>query len=106
MIFTVELTPTAEDNKKSIEEDKSDPGLSKQVKKALGFLSSNPKHPSLVTHKFESLTNPKNTKEPVFESYAQNNTPTAYRIFWIYGSIKKPPTDGRIITVFAITSHP
>jgi hypothetical protein len=105
-MFTVELTPTAEDNKKVIDEDKSDPGLSKQVKKALGYLSSNPKHPSLVSHKFESLINPKNPNEPVFESYAQNNTPSAYRIFWIYGSVKRPPTPGKIITVFAITSHP
>ena len=105
-MFTVELTPTAEANKKAIDKDKSDPGLSRQVNKALGFLSSNPKHPSLVSHKFESLTNPKNSKEPIFESYAQNNTPSAYRIFWIYGSIRRPPTSGKIITVFAITPHP
>ena len=105
-MFSIELTPTAEANKKAIDEDKSDPGLSKQVKKALGFLSSNPRHPSLVTHKFKSLTNPKNPDEPVFESYSQNNTPSAYRIFWIYGSIKRPPTHGKVITVFAITPHP
>src|SRR3989338_1665473 len=105
-MFTVEFTPTAEDNKRAIDENKSDPGLSKQVKKALGFLSTNPRHPSLVTHKFESLINLKNPKEPVFESYAQNNTPSAYRIFWIYGSVRRPPSQGRIITVFAITPHP
>ena len=38
--------------------------------------------------------------EKVFESYAQNNTPGAYRIFWHYGPKKNQ------ITVVAIVSHP
>lgn len=38
--------------------------------------------------------------EDVFESYAQNNTPGAYRIFWHYGPKKK------MITILAITPHP
>lgn len=38
--------------------------------------------------------------EEVFESYAQNNTPGAYRIFWYYGPKRK------MITILAITSHP
>ena len=38
--------------------------------------------------------------EQVFESYAEQDTPAAYRVFWHYG-----PGKGRI-TVVAITSHP
>ena len=105
-MFTLELTPTAEADKKAIDDNKSDPGLSKQVKKALGYLALNPRHPSLNTHPFDSVTNPIHPKKPVFESYAQNDTSGAYRIFWIYGSAKRPPTQGKVITVFAITPHP
>ena len=38
--------------------------------------------------------------EEVFESYAQNNTPAAHRLFWYYGPEKKE------ITVVTITPHP
>jgi hypothetical protein len=38
--------------------------------------------------------------EKVFEAYAEQRTPAAYRVFWYYG-----PSKG-IITIFAITSHP
>jgi hypothetical protein len=70
----------------------------KSVRKALGYLETNPRHPGLQTHKYDSLKGPKN--EEVFEAYAENNTPAAYRIFWYYG-----PTPGRI-TVISITPHP
>jgi hypothetical protein len=45
--------------------------------------------------------------EKIFEAYAQNNTPGAYRIFWHYGpdeitSKKRAP----VITIVAITPHP
>jgi hypothetical protein len=70
----------------------------KSVRKALGYLEINPRHQSLHTHKFQSLKGPHN--EEVFEAYAENRTPAAYRIFWYYG-----PTQGKI-TVVAITPHP
>lgn len=58
----------------------------------------NLKHPLLNTHKYDEIKGP--SGEAVFESYAQNNTPGAYRIFWCYGLGKKE------ITVIAITPHP
>ncbi len=70
----------------------------KAVAKALGYLEVNPKHPSLKTHKFESLST--RLQEPIFEAYAQNNTPGAYRIFWCYGPAKDE------ITILEITAHP
>lgn len=70
----------------------------KAVKKAIELLAANPRHPSLETHEFTSLKGPEGEK--VFEAYAENNTPAAYRIFWYYGPVKDH------ITVIAVTPHP
>ena len=105
-MYQLEFTDPAQSQLDAIEKSKNDPGLAKQVKKALGYLQTNPKHPSLHTHPYDSLVNPINSNEKVFGVYAQNNTPGAYRIFFVYGSAKKSPTKGRIITIVAITSHP
>lgn len=70
----------------------------KAVMKALGYLQTNPRHPGLNTHKFTSRSGPNG--EDMFEAYAENQTPGAYRIFWYYGP------DKNVITVFAITPHP
>ncbi len=75
-------------------------GLFKQVAKAIEHLKANPRHPSLNTHEYTSLTNPYDADGKVFEAYAQNKTPGAYRIFWCYG-----PEKG-VITILAITPHP
>ena len=75
-------------------------GLFKQVAKAVGLLASDPRHGSLNTHEYESLQNPFDPKGKVFEAYASNKTPGAYRIFWCYG-----PERGTI-TILAITPHP
>jgi hypothetical protein len=70
----------------------------KAVKKTIRLLATNPRHPGLQTHEFISLKGPNGEK--VFEAYAEQKTPAAYRVFWYYG-----PTKG-VITIFAITSHP
>ena len=75
-------------------------GLFKQVHKTLELLGRNPRHPGLKTHEFSSLLNPFDPAEKVFEAYAQNRTPGAYRVFWCYGPRKKQ------ITILAITPHP
>jgi hypothetical protein len=68
------------------------------VKKTINFLAMNPRHNSLQTHEYMSLKGPNGEK--VFEAYAEQRTPAAYRVFWYYGPSKD------IITIFAITSHP
>lgn len=75
-------------------------GLFKQVYKTISFLSQNPKHPSLKTHEYDSIPHPYNSKDKVFEAYAQNQTSGAYRVFWCYGPNKNE------ITIIAITPHP
>lgn len=76
----------------------------KAVVKALKFLEENPLHPSLKTHKYTSLIGPDGVD--VFEAYAQNNTPGAWRIFWCYHPQKKKTDLKGFITVIAITPHP
>src|SRR5437588_11211868 len=75
-------------------------GLCKQVNKALRFLRDNPKHPGLNSHEYDSLDHPYEKDGKVWESYIQNETPGAYRLFWCYG-----PGKGEV-TILAITPHP
>lgn len=98
MRFLLRLTPNAEAELAALE---SDPGKAKRLKavrKTLALLGTNLKHPGLHTHKFESLSGPEG--EPVFEAYAENKTPAAFRVFWYYG-----PGKG-VLSVIAITPHP
>ena len=81
-----------------LKSDKSKKAVAKAVIKSLKFMKINLKHPSLQTHKYDEIEGPNG--EEIFESYAQNKTPGAYRIFWYYCPRKK------IITIVAITPHP
>jgi hypothetical protein len=97
-LFEIFLTDEA---KNQIGRLKKDKGLEKRynaVKKAIHFLSENPRHKNLRTHEFTSLTGPRG--EMIFEAYAEQSTPAAYRIFWYYGPDKNQ------ITIIAITPHP
>lgn len=75
-----------------------DPRKYQKVLKTLGLMEINLRHPSLNTHKYESLAGPNG--EEVFEAYVENKTPAAFRVFWHYGPGKE------IITILAITPHP
>jgi hypothetical protein len=70
----------------------------KKLVKTLGYLSENPRHNSLASHEIEDLTRKAGFK--IFQSYLENNTPSAGRIFWAYGPDKLD------ITVLAIEPHP
>ena len=98
MIFALNFAKSASQDLKAL---KHSPNLKKRysaVTKALRFLSANPRHPGLQTHKFTSLDGP--NREEVFEAYAEQNTPSAYRIFFFYGPRQKE------LTIIAITPHP
>ena len=66
--------------------------------KALKFLQENPRHPSVQTYELSSFKGPHGEK--VFEAYAEQDTPVAYRIFFFCGQQR-----GEIVVV-AITPHP
>lgn len=97
-MFDIFLTDEAKEHLSRLKTDK---GLTKRysaVKKAIQFLSQNPRHPGLRTHEYTSLKGPKGEK--VFEAYAEQSTPAAFRVFWYYGPASKQ------ITIVAITPHP
>ena len=99
------LTPAALETLRELEQSLQQEGLLKQVRKTLGFLETNPRHPSLQTHKFRSLRGPNG--EEVFEAYVQNQTSDAYRVFFCYGPDR---LEGKrripVLTIVAITPHP
>ena len=97
-MFTLQFTHQASADFDTLENNSHILKRFKAIRKALGYLETNPRHPSLKTHKYASLSGPNG--EEVFEAYAENKTPAAYRIFWHYGPSKKN------ITILAITAHP
>jgi hypothetical protein len=115
-MFTLRWTPTAHrqfdelqaaatksaENRSRTGKSKSSrqEGLFQQVRKTLQLLAANPRHPGLQTHPYRSLQNPFDSSDKVFEAYAQNRTPGAFRVFWCYGPGKTE------ITIIAITHHP
>jgi hypothetical protein len=71
----------------------------KKVVKALKLLrDAGPSYPGLHSHKYQSLHGPGG--EDVFESYVENHTPGAWRVWWIYG----PGSDE--ITIVSVGPHP
>lgn len=114
MAFRLDFSDEAKAQLAALEQN--DPQKLKKVRRALGFLEANPRHPSLNTHPFTSLEGP--LKEKVFEAYAENAIAGAYRIFWYYpkppdtpatkagGKPASAPKPSPTIVVFAITPHP
>lgn len=98
MSFKLLFTEQASEDFDRLQESAGKQKQFKAVRKAMGYLEMNPRHPSLNTHKFHSISGIND--EEIFEAYAENNTPGAYRIFWHYGPMKDE------ITIIAITSHP
>lgn len=75
----------------------------KKVRRALARLEQNPRHPGLHSHQYESF--PVDTAVKVWDSYVENQTPGAWRIFWRYGPDEEQGSRP-VITVLAIGPHP
>lgn len=97
-MFAIKFSVEAEQQFMHLKNTKSKQAQFKAVGKAIAFMNVNLRHPSLNTHKFDEIKSP--FGGDIFESYAQNKTPGAYRIFWTYGPGKAE------ITILAITPHP
>ena len=113
-MFTLQFTQTAKHQLKALEADAK---KLKKVRKTLGLLETNPRHPGLHTHLYSGFEGPK--KEKVFEAYVENNTPAAWRVFFYYVEEPPPPRGARsrgakqeeppakpTIMIVAITDHP
>ncbi len=72
--------------------------LYKKMGKAMTLLSNDPKHPGLHSHEIEALTRRYAVK--VWQSYLENKTSGAGRIYWIYGPAKND------ITIIGLEPHP
>ncbi|RZA22454.1 MAG: hypothetical protein EOP10_15440 [Proteobacteria bacterium] len=79
MTFELLFTDQANADLDSLETGAGLANWLKAVRKTLGLLETNPRHPGLNTHKFGSLKGPGG--EEVSEAYAENKTPAAWRIF-------------------------
>lgn len=75
-----------------------DDRLAKKITKCLGLLESNPRHPGLASHRYVSLD--ALHSEKVWESYVENRSPSAWRIWWFFGP------DAGEITVVDVGPHP
>lgn len=100
MAFRLSFTTEARQQLRDLEQDENKKDLQKlkRVRKCLALLEQNPRHSSLNSHKYDEIRG--SNKEDVWESYVENNTPSAWRVFWHYG-----PGKG-VITIVAITAHP
>lgn len=96
--FTIVILPKAGNELNQLTNDPSKKAQAKAVIKCLKQMGKDLKHQSLNTHKYDEFTGPNG--EEIFESYAQNNTPGAYRIFWFYGPGRK------VISILKICQHP
>jgi len=97
-LFELVWTETARKTYHRLKSDASQQKRYKAVRKTLHYLASNPRHNSLRTHEYASVKGPNGEK--VFEAYAEQKTPAAYRVFWCYGPARQA------ITILAITPHP
>lgn len=98
MRFELFYSVSAAEQRRALEHDPNRARIWKAVAKTIALIETDLRHPSLRTHKFHGLRGPND--EDVFEAYAQNRTPGAYRVFWYYG-----PKKGQL-TILAITPHP
>ena len=72
--------------------------LYNEMGKAMKLIASNPRHPGLETHEIKALS--KRCGVKVWQSYLENKTPKAGRIYWSYG-----PKQG-MITIIGVEPHP
>jgi hypothetical protein len=78
--------------------DRTEEQSFKRLVKTLKFLQTNPRHPGLASHAIDELTRRYGFR--VWQSYLENDTPAAGRLFWTYGPGRQE------ITVLGIEPHP
>lgn len=106
MSFRVRMgVPEIEARWKELEEKRLSGTLNKEESrffkkwiKAVGLVERNPRHPSLSSHEIEPLT--RRYGERVWQSFLENNTPAAGRIFWDNGPGRQE------ITIIGLEPHP
>lgn len=95
--YAILFTPEAERALEEMRGQKRYATRLKKITKTLRLLAENPRHPGLSSHRYQSVQGPGGIA--LWESYIENRTPGAWRIFWIY-----QPEDS--ITVISVGPHP
>lgn len=80
--FRLKLTPDAQAAHEGLE--RADRAKWKKVNKALRLLSDNPSHPGLCAHKWDVLKGKAPGGGDIWTCYVENNTPSAWRMFYFY----------------------
>jgi hypothetical protein len=96
MEFELELVRKVEETIEGLR--KRDPRRHKRVVKCLAMLAQDPTYPGLSSHPYTSVRGA--LGETIWESYVENNSPSAWRVWWHYGS------DHRVIVVVDLGPHP
>lgn len=94
----VVLSPEASEHLEQLKATPAQATRLKKTYKALAWLQSNPRHPGLNSHKYQSVKGPGGVD--LWESYIENHTPGAWRVFWVYGP------QAETITIVSIAPHP
>jgi hypothetical protein len=98
-LFTLLYTPEASRVLEQLRDARQHATKYKKVRKTLKLLEAQgPRYPALHSHAYHSIPGPNGAT--VWESYVENKTPGAWRIWWIYG-----PADEQI-TIITIGPHP
>lgn len=77
---------------------KSDAQLYKKWGKAMKLLATDPFYPGLQTHEISALSKRYGIK--VWQSYLENKTSRAMRMYWVYGP------NSQSITIIGLEPHP
>jgi hypothetical protein len=101
--YKLRYAKQADEMLSALDNDPAQQAKLRKVRKALKYLENNPRHPGLHSHPYESFPVDRDVK--VWDSYVENNTPGAWRIFWRYGP-DEPDGNQPVITVLYIGPHP
>ena len=94
----LELWSILQDKRQKGTLSKEEESLYKKWGKAMAHLSQNPQHPGLHSHEIPPLSRRYGMK--VWQSYLENKTSSAIRMYWVYGPEKQD------ITVIGLEPHP
>ena len=78
--FKLRFAPAAAEVLKDLESAAQYTAKLRKVRKALGLIQQDPRYPGLNSHKYVSLHGADG--QDVWDSYVEDNTPAAWRIFW------------------------
>lgn len=95
--FTLLFTDEADQIRKDLAQPQYQTKL-KKARKGLRLLRDvGPTHPGLNSHRYVSMTGPNG--EALWESYLENQTPSAWRVFWVYSGSDR-------LTIITLGPHP